>query len=183
MYNVLDISIESIIYRIHNKPFYKDPTVKRKPVNQNFFILVVFLFNGMYGQETHQHTQSGKTWYEKQEEIDHLVFQVENATQLSFADSSFDLVISQNVFHHIPNWEIAIKEVARVLRSGGYSVWLDFTFSGAVKNIFHPFVKNYGLYTINDMENAFEFHKFKKIFHEASPHGLFRQHHFILHLK
>ena len=115
-----------------------------------------------------------------QPKMDHLSFQVEDAAKLSFEDSSIDLVLSQNVFHHIPNWENAFKEIARVLCSGGYFVWLDLTFPRIVKNIFLPFVKNYGLYTIDDIEKACEVHKFKKLFHEQMAHGPFIQHHFIM---
>jgi ubiquinone/menaquinone biosynthesis C-methylase UbiE len=115
-----------------------------------------------------------------QPKIDHLSFQVEDAAKLSFEDSSVDLVLSQNVFHHIPNWENAIKEIARVLCSGGYFVWLDLTFARIVKNIFLPFVKNYGLYTIDDIEKTFEVHEFKKLFYERSAHGPLSQYHYVL---
>jgi ubiquinone/menaquinone biosynthesis C-methylase UbiE len=115
-----------------------------------------------------------------QPKMDHLSFKAEDAAKLSFADSNFDLVLSQNVFHHIPNWGNALKEVTRILRPYGYFVWLDLTFPGIVKNIFLPFVRNYGLYTIDDIEKAFEVHKFKKLFHERSFHGPFSQHHFVL---
>jgi len=115
-----------------------------------------------------------------QPKIDHLSFRVEDAAKLSFEDSSIDLVLSQNVFHHIPNWENAIKEIARVLCFGGYFIWLDLTFPRIVKNIFLPFVKNYGLYSINDIEKSFEVHGFKKLYHERIGHGLMRQHHLVL---
>lgn len=115
-----------------------------------------------------------------QPNIDLLSFQVEDAAKLSFSDSSFDLVFSQYVFHHIPNWENAIKEISRVLRPGGYFIWLDLTFPRIIKNIFLPFVKNYGLYTINDIKKAFEVHEFKEIYQEQSAHGLFRQQHFVI---
>ena len=115
-----------------------------------------------------------------QPKLEHLHFQVEDATKLSFEDSSIDLIISQNVFHHIPDWEGAIKEIGRVLSSGGYFIWLDMTFSKIIKKIFLPLVKNYGLYTIDEINNAFETYGFKNIFHEHLSHGLMSQHHFIL---
>ena len=115
-----------------------------------------------------------------QPKINHLSFQIEDAAKLSFENSSIDLVLSQNVFHHIPDWENAIKEISRVLGSGGYFVWLDLTFPRIVKNVFLPFVKNYGLYTIDDIEAAVEHHEFKKLFHEHLTHGFFNQHHFVL---
>jgi len=112
--------------------------------------------------------------------MDHLSFQVEDAGKLSFEDSSVDLVLSQNVFHHIPNWENAIKEIARVLCSDGYFIWLDLTFPRIVKNTFLPFVKNYGLYTAEDIEKSCEAYGFKKLYHERIGHGLMKQHHFVM---
>ena len=43
----------------------------------------------------------------------------ENLEALSFADSSVDLHISQDVLEHIFNPELAFKEIARTLRPGG----------------------------------------------------------------
>jgi ubiquinone/menaquinone biosynthesis C-methylase UbiE len=112
--------------------------------------------------------------------MDHLHFQVEDATKLSFGDASIDLVLSQNVFHHIPKWEDAIKEIARILCPGGYFIWLDITFPVIIKNIFLPFTKNYGLYTMNDIKTAFENHKLRILSHERSVHGLLSQNHVVL---
>lgn len=114
--------------------------------------------------------------------MEHLHFQVEDAAKLSFDDSSIDLVLSQNVFHHIPNWEIAIHEIARALRSGGYLIWLDITFPEIVKRIFRSFVNNYGLYTINDIKTAFDESGFKTLFQERLSHGPLSQHHLVLQL-
>ena len=115
-----------------------------------------------------------------QPKLEHLHFQVEDATKLSFNDSSFDLVLSQNVFHHIPNWEVAIQEIVRVLRSGGYFIWLDLIFPEIVKKIFKSFVKNYGIYTVNDIKTAFENNGLKELYHDRLAHGVFSQHHFVL---
>ena len=112
---------------------------------------------------------------------EHLHFQIEDATQLSFDDESMDLVLSQNVFHHIPEWEAAIKEIVRVLRFGGYFIWLDLTLPQIIKKIFLPFVKNYGLYTINDIKTAFKKYGLKALSHEQVAHGPLNQHHFMFH--
>lgn len=40
----------------------------------------------------------------------------------NFEDECFDLVITQDVFEHLPYPEIAIKEVARTLKKGGYFI-------------------------------------------------------------
>ena len=112
--------------------------------------------------------------------MEHLYFQVEDATKLTFADASIDLVLSQNVFHHIPNWEDAIKEISRILSPGGFLIWLDLAFPRIIKNIFHPFVKNYGLYTVDDIRTTFKIYGFTKISHERLAHGPLSQHHFVM---
>jgi ubiquinone/menaquinone biosynthesis C-methylase UbiE len=117
-----------------------------------------------------------------QPEMEHLHFQVEDAAKLSFEDSSIDLVLAQNVFHHIPDWDDAIHEIARVLRSGGYLIWLDLIFPEIVKRIFRSLVKNYGIYTINDIKTAFKNSGFKTLFQERLAHGPLSQRHFVLQL-
>ena len=114
-----------------------------------------------------------------QPELKHLNFLVEDAAQLSFEDSKFDLVISQNVFHHIPEWEKAVREISRVLRSGGYLIWLDLTFPKIIKALFFPIVKNYGLYTCLEIKAAFTANALLQIVHEHPAHGPFRQDHFV----
>lgn len=112
--------------------------------------------------------------------MERLHFQVEDSTTLSFENASIDLIISQNVFHHIPDWKAAIQEISRVLRSDGYLLWLDLTFPRIVKILFQPFVKNYGLYTVTDIQTAFEESGFKELFHERLTNGPMNQHHFLL---
>jgi SAM-dependent methyltransferase len=43
----------------------------------------------------------------------------ESITKLSFADESFDFVLSFDVFEHIPEYEKALRECFRVLKPGG----------------------------------------------------------------
>ena len=57
-------------------------------------------------------------------ENDQLKFQVEDASNLSFKNEQFDIVVSHNVFHHIPMWDKAIYEISRVLKVNGYLFWL-----------------------------------------------------------
>jgi 2-polyprenyl-3-methyl-5-hydroxy-6-metoxy-1,4-benzoquinol methylase len=47
------------------------------------------------------------------------VFQVENAEELGFRDSSFDVVYCYGVLHHTPNPAKIVHEIHRVLRPGG----------------------------------------------------------------
>jgi ubiquinone/menaquinone biosynthesis C-methylase UbiE len=53
-------------------------------------------------------------------------FIVGDATALPFQDGEFDLVYSNKTTHHIPDWQQAIREMARVLKPGGHLVYSDF---------------------------------------------------------
>jgi ubiquinone/menaquinone biosynthesis C-methylase UbiE len=44
---------------------------------------------------------------------------VADAESLPYADATFDLVVGHAVLHHIPDVELALREVVRVLRPGG----------------------------------------------------------------
>lgn len=48
-----------------------------------------------------------------------------DATALPFDDASFDSVVSCLMLHHVIEWEVALAEVARVLRPGGVFVGYD----------------------------------------------------------
>jgi ubiquinone/menaquinone biosynthesis C-methylase UbiE len=109
-----------------------------------------------------------------------LQFRVEDASNLSFEDGSFDLVLSQNVFHHIPAWDVAVYEVSRVLRQGGYFIWLDLVFPRFVVTLFQPLVKNYGMYTDDEIEKVFVKNGFSLQYAEKLAHGPFTHHHVVL---
>jgi hypothetical protein len=47
----------------------------------------------------------------------------ENLEQLSFSDCCFDLFVTQDVFEHIFNPSVALREIMRVLKPGGAHVW------------------------------------------------------------
>ncbi len=114
-----------------------------------------------------------------QPESEHLHFGVEDATRLTFRDADFDLVISQNVFHHLSDWEAAVQEVTRVLRPGGYFMWFDLVFPKLITKLFQPLFKNHSLYCFTDVQSAFKKYGFEPLFYEKLIHGLFAHHHLV----
>ncbi|MBE9108208.1 class I SAM-dependent methyltransferase [Nodosilinea sp. LEGE 07298] len=51
--------------------------------------------------------------------------QLATASDLPFADRSFDVIVSANSFHYFDNPELALKEIKRVVTPGGRVVILD----------------------------------------------------------
>lgn len=54
----------------------------------------------------------------------------QNLEALTFADHSFDVVITEDVLEHVQDWEQAVREIARVLKPAGAHIftvplWLD----------------------------------------------------------
>lgn len=47
----------------------------------------------------------------------------EDLTKLTFADGSFDVLLSFDCFEHMPDFASGIREVARVLKPGGRMMW------------------------------------------------------------
>ncbi len=112
-------------------------------------------------------------------ENEHLTYQIEDAARLSFKDTRFDLVISQNVFHHLPQWQTAVREIHRVLRPGGFVFWLDLSFPEWVVRLFQSRVKRYGFYCLAEVKYVFKNQGFEQLFDERRTHGLFFQHHIV----
>lgn len=60
------------------------------------------------------------------EAVENLWFETADLTRLPFASGSFEVVAVNMVTHHIPCWEVAFREMVRVLRPGGYLLFRDF---------------------------------------------------------
>ena len=52
-------------------------------------------------------------------DFDQVEYSIQNAESMTFTDNTFDHVNCQGVVHHTPNTEVAIHEIARVLKNGG----------------------------------------------------------------
>ncbi len=82
-------------------------------------------------------------------------FVVGDACDLDFPAAHFDLVVAQNVFHHLPDWGGALREIARVLRLGGHVLWLDLTPPAWLKLLLLPLRAQFGVYTLGELRAAF----------------------------
>ncbi len=105
-----------------------------------------------------------------------LKFQREDATALSFSDAKFDLVIAQNVFHHIPSWREVVTELARVLRPGGALIWYDIAVPGWVAALGKPAARIVSLYTRDEAGRAFASAGFELVREHREPRFIF--HHY-----
>ncbi|QOI97856.1 MAG: methyltransferase domain-containing protein [Flammeovirgaceae bacterium] len=109
----------------------------------------------------------------------------EDATDISFSDNTFDIVIANHVLEHIPDYEKALREIWRVLKPGGTAI-LQTPFSNVLKNNFEdagintPTLRSY-FYAQHDHVRVFGkvqlFRSMKKagfIFRIAHHNDLFR---------
>ena len=66
-----------------------------------------------------QRKEEASPWLNGDDNGRSLTFQQADATQLPFADHSFDKVICSEVLEHIPDYQAVLKEIRRVLKPGG----------------------------------------------------------------
>ena len=109
-----------------------------------------------------------------------LQFAVEDASDLSYPSESFDLIVAQNVFHHIPKWEDAFGEARRVLRPGGYLDWLDLEFSTPIRQLLNSVASNESFFSLEDVFEVITGLGFELKYHGKTPLILLTQHHMAL---
>ena len=112
-------------------------------------------------------------------ENDKLRFQIEDGANLPFDIASMDLVIAQNVFHHIPDWRKALAEVHRVLRGGGHLMWLDIFMVTPIRQLLSAIVKGESFLSLDEVVRESGEIGFVEQFNERMPLLLFSQHHFV----
>lgn len=103
---------------------------------------------------------------------DRLRYQMADATALPFPENRFDLVVSQNVFHHIPRWHSVVSEISRVLRPGGQLIWLDIVVPPGMKLLLRPLALVAGVYTSREVRDAFAGVGLEPIASDQHSHGL-----------
>ena len=90
----------------------------------------------------------------------YLKFLEEDVTKLPFGDNEFDLVLSVDALHHIPNRNKAFDEINHVLKSNGFYVLVDIAFP-----------KFFGKFSIpvDDVINYMKRNNFKIIYGKKPP--------------
>src|SRR5262249_21135432 len=74
---------------------------------------------------------------------------VADAEGIPYDDNSFDLVVGHAVLHHIPDVELSLREVVRVLKPGG-----RFVFAGEPTNVGNGYARRLSTLTWRVVTNA-----------------------------
>ncbi len=77
------------------------------------------------------------------------IFEVQDATNLTFDDNSFDIVLIANALHVMPNPEIAMGEIKRVLNSNSLLIAPTFVFDKNMSKLRIWILENIGFRTYN----------------------------------
>lgn len=97
------------------------------------------------------------------------LFYVLDGTQLPFDDGAFDIVATNKVMHHVPNWQDAFAEMVRVLRPGGYLIYSDLVFPRWLATISGALIKRQaGFPTRDAIEALVSKHQLRKITYSPS---------------
>ena len=87
-------------------------------------------------------------------EITNIRFDVGNIYQLDFPDNSFDALFSHNVLEHMGEPDKALREMARVLKSGGMIGLRDIDFGGHILAPGDPLIEQYHALFETDWEQT-----------------------------
>ena len=93
-----------------------------------------------------------------------IVFQVEDSVILPFDSDSFDIVLIHMVLHHIADWETAVREIHRVLRTGGSLILGDIVFSRFITKLFGFMKKKYGIAAYDELQEFILRSGFEKVY-------------------
>jgi len=102
-------------------------------------------------------------------ENEHLKFFEADTTELPFEDREFDLVLSFDVLHHIPDWDKALREINRVLRSTGLYLLNDLSLPKFTARIY----KDCGVFSADDVINHLRENGLVIIYAEKSKANVF----------
>ena len=93
-------------------------------------------------------------------ENEYLGFNIADVTRLTFEDKEFDIILSFDVLHHIPNWNQALHEISRVLKPEGFYIIHDIM----LHKFFGKIYKNCGVLTSDGIIDYLKRNNFKVIY-------------------
>ena len=106
----------------------------------------------------------------RSEGVANLRFLTVNGTDLPFETGEFDIVATNKVTHHIPNWMNALTEMLRVLKPGGYLIYADLMFPGLVATVGQAIAGRYAGFPSTTAIDAFvREHRLKQIHLSNAP--------------
>lgn len=105
-------------------------------------------------------------------ENEYLKFFIADVTKLSFEDREFDMVLSFDVLHHIPNWDKALNEICRILKPEGFYILNDITLLKFTARIF----KDWGVFTVDDIIYHLKENNFEIVYEEKPKINIFLRH-------
>ena len=79
---------------------------------------------------------------ESSQTLNNARFLTVSGTQLPFDASEFDIVATNKVTHHIPNWEATLAEMVRVLKPNGYFIYADLVYPSWLATLGRLVAKN-----------------------------------------
>ncbi|MEZ4705722.1 MAG: class I SAM-dependent methyltransferase [Caldilineaceae bacterium] len=97
-------------------------------------------------------------------------FQTLDGAELPFADAEFDIVATNKVMHHIPQWELAFGEMVRVLKRDGCLIFSDLIYVRWLATLGNALAKKYaGFPTRRGIDKVAARHKLRPLYGAASP--------------
>lgn len=142
-----------------NKELYNTLCQKIKPLlKENQKVLELACGTGQFTEFLSNNSQylissdfSEKMVYEakKRFNVDNVSFEVQDATNLSYEDNSFDIVLIANALHVMPNPDKALKEIKRVLTCDGILIAPTFVYDGKINNFRLFIMEKIGFKTFN----------------------------------
>lgn len=106
-------------------------------------------------------------------------FMVASATDLPFEDSTFDLILSQKVLHHISGWDKVLDEIGRVASRKSTYLFDDFAYPIRAAKLLKRNNGRYGIYSIDEVIAKIGLNGFEVALSDE-PRGLFFKEHFLV---